>query len=276
MASLLSAEQVRQYQSAGILFPIPVIPPFRAEHYCRCATELEIALGGRPRTVEVRQMHLHLRWAYELATEPLVLDAVQDLLGSNLLISATELFAKHPHDETISIAWHRDQPYLGFDPKFTVTAWIALTDSIPENGCMQVILEAQRAEAARGMPTARETKETAASAAKVAVVLRAGEMSLHDVFVLHGSGSNGSSQKRIGFAIRFVAPQAQPLVAGVPAMLARGHDAYHHFELIAPPPEVTTQEAIGKLRNSAAKHLDTTLENLKQATRKNRPHVAKA
>src|SRR5438034_1049716 len=77
--------------------------------------------------------------AYALATQPRVLDAIEDVLGPNLLIWATELFAKHPQDANVAIGWHRDEPYMGFEPGLTTTAWIALSDSAPANGCMRVV-----------------------------------------------------------------------------------------------------------------------------------------
>src|SRR5437762_12875036 len=81
-------------------------------------------------------MHLHFSWAYALATHPRILDAVEDVLGPNLLVWATELFVKHPHDPAVSIRWHRDSTYMGFDSATTTTAWVALSDSNAGNGCV--------------------------------------------------------------------------------------------------------------------------------------------
>src|SRR5262245_25953362 len=126
--AVLNAEQRRRYERDGIVFPIRVLSREEARKYRRACDELESHPGGKPRTIEVRQMHLHFRWAYDLAAHPRILDAVTDLLGPNLLIWATELFAKHPQDASVAIGWHRDQPYMGFDAANTVTAWVALGD----------------------------------------------------------------------------------------------------------------------------------------------------
>jgi hypothetical protein len=97
------------------------------------------------------------------------------------------------------------------------------------------------------------------------VVLRAGEMSLHDVFVLHGSGPNCSSTKRVGFAIRLTTPECRPACGRPPAVLARGEDRYGHFELrAAPDDEDDGERALNELRRSAREHLEATLQNLKQ------------
>ena len=73
-------------------------------------------------------------------THPRVLDApVKDVLGPDLLIWATELFAKHPGDEAVAIGWHQDRPYMGFEAGATTSARIALADSVPANGCMRAV-----------------------------------------------------------------------------------------------------------------------------------------
>jgi hypothetical protein len=99
------------------------------------------------------------------------------------------------------------------------------------------------------------------------VILEAGEMSLHDVFVLHGSGANTSSEKRVGFAVRFTTPAGRPTTLGPPAILVRGRDEYGHFELRQPPPDEDKEDALSQLRHSARRHLDATLDNLKHAAR---------
>ena len=271
MPKALTPEQQRHYRTAGHTFPIRVLSAAEADLYRGECDRLETLLGGRPRTVEVRQMHLHLPWAYRLAAHPRVLDAVQDLLGPNLLIWATELFAKHPHDSVVSIAWHRDGAYMGLDAERTVTAWIALTESGPTNGGMRVAQEPNRLEylqsaGDRKAPSGKQLVSPAEDKI-VEVALQAGEMSLHDVHVLHGSGVNQSGDKRVGFAVRFTTPETKPAIDRPPALLVRGEDRWGHFELFDPPSEDDPERALGGLRASARQHLEATLQNLKQAAR---------
>jgi non-heme Fe2+,alpha-ketoglutarate-dependent halogenase len=259
---LLTESQQRCYEQQGLLFPLEVLSPASARRYRAACDDLEQQLGGKPKTVQVRQMHLHFRWAWDLALEPRVLDAVEDLLGPNILVWATELFAKHPHDKAISIGWHRDQPYLGFDCRHATTAWIALEDSTIENGCMQAVLESDRRRAASEK---KSTREPPPESEFVNVNLRAGQMSLHDGDLLHGSGSNQSPNKRVGFVVRYVSPEAVPLSKLVPAVLARGSDPYGRFPLACAPEETTSAEALAGLQKSASDHLDSMLVNLKRA-----------
>jgi hypothetical protein len=240
----------RQYRDHGLVFPIRVLERSEATHYREHCDELERQLGGRPRTIEVRQMHLHFPWAWALATHARVLDAVEAVLGPDLFVWVTELFAKFPHDSAISISWHRDRAYMGFDGPVT-TAWIALSNCTPENGCMQA--------------RPREPSEFQASDLEsiVDVELRPGEMSLHDADVLHGSQANTGDEKRVGFAIRFVTPEARPLRGRPEVAVARGRIRDDRFTVIQSPSESQSVEALAAMRNSAAAHLDSVLENLR-------------
>src|SRR6266404_9296906 len=82
----LTEAQQRRYRHDGIAFPMRVLSDEEAAEYRRHCDELEARLGGKPRTIEVRQMHLHFAWAHRLATHPRILDAVECLLGPDLLV----------------------------------------------------------------------------------------------------------------------------------------------------------------------------------------------
>jgi ectoine hydroxylase-related dioxygenase (phytanoyl-CoA dioxygenase family) len=275
MFDVLSEEQGSRFSRDGILFPITVLTRAEARRFRDAANQLEDQLGGKPRTVEVRQMHLHFPWAFELATHPRVLDAVADLVGPTVLIWATELFAKHPQDPSVSIAWHRDRPYMGFASGSVVTAWIALEDSTPENGCMRAVPRSRESLDDPGdtpsgsLPAAKQEclpQDKLVSDRAVDIVLPAGAMSLHDPDILHGSGPNLSPQKRIGFVVRFVSAAARP-VQGRPRVLrARGHEQCPQFDLIEPR-FAAPDQALGGLRLSATEHFDAVLHNLQHARR---------
>jgi non-haem Fe2+, alpha-ketoglutarate-dependent halogenase len=272
VAKLLSGDLRRCFLEQGIAYPIRVLTAAQADAYRQQCDRLEAEMGGKPRTVEVRQMHLHFAWAYRLATEVRVLDAVEDLLGENLVIWATELFTKHAGDRAVSIGWHRDGPYMGLNPERTVTAWIALSPSNLENGCMRFAREEDRKRHPDWTPRDSHTSGKGSHARNPPdaetspVVLEPGEMSLHDVFVLHGSDPNQGGAKRVGFAVRFTTPEARPAVDRPPAILVRGKDRHDYFDL-RPPPASDEQDALVQMRQSARRHLDATLRNLQHARR---------
>lgn len=136
MGKCLSQEMITQFDEDGILFPIQVLSPIEVARFRSAFDQWEAQLGGKVGKDQLHQAHLHFGWAYELATHPRVLDAVEDLLGPDILLWATSVFPKYPHDLTY-ISWHQDGTYWNLDCTRVVSAWIALTDSTVENGCMR-------------------------------------------------------------------------------------------------------------------------------------------
>jgi non-haem Fe2+, alpha-ketoglutarate-dependent halogenase len=258
---MLTDEDIAGFERYGLVRQVRVMPAERARGYAADCVELANLLGGSPRTIDMRQMHMHFPWAYELSTTPAIVDAVQDVLGPDLLIWATELFAKKPK-EPLMIGWHRDVPYMGFDASDAVTAWVSLARSFPENGCMQVVLEEDRKARALDPPPPKgqvPPKETITD-----VTLEPGEMSLHDLNVFHGSNPNVSEEPRVGFVIRFVTPKAKSPAGRPPALLVRGRADGAHFEIVPPPRATSREESALGMQESARRHFEAMLENLKR------------
>ena len=73
-----------------------------------------------------------------LIRHPRILDAVEAVIGPNILCWSTDFFIKEPHDPGF-VSWHQDSTYWGLEPPEVITAWLGLTDSTPENGCVRVV-----------------------------------------------------------------------------------------------------------------------------------------
>jgi non-haem Fe2+, alpha-ketoglutarate-dependent halogenase len=247
----LSQAQIRRYHEQGYLCPIPVLSPERAAAYRRKLEAAEAANGGPFRGAMKQKPHLLFTWLDELAREDGVLDAVEGVIGPNILCWASGFFTKEAHDPSY-VSWHQDLTYWGLEPADIVTAWVALSPSTPKSGCMRVVPGSHKQDVAphtetfaehnllsRGQEIQVEVDERDA----VDVVLRPGEMSLHHVKLIHGSGANQADDRRIGFAIRYV-PTYVRQTAGAEdsAMLVRGVDTYHHF-LEETPPAADLDEA---------------------------------
>jgi len=239
----ISRAQVEQYERDGVLFPLPVLSPDEVAKFRAAFDDLEARLGGRPQHRQLIQPHLCYRWAYDLATQPAILDVVEALIGPDILVHSTSIFPKYPHAPD-HILWHQDGYYWGLSAPRLISAWVALTDSNIENGCMRVVA-GTHAQAVLPHAKSRSEKNTRLSlevavevdeARATNVVLEAGEMSLHHPYIIHGSNPNQTDEKRIGFAIRFVATQVKQTLIHHAVILARGRDDYHHFELLPEPP----------------------------------------
>lgn len=264
MANALTAEQLERYQRDGILFPVPALSSGEAARFRGAFEELAGRLGGRPSAQDVGQTHLYFRWAYELATHPAILDRVEGVLGPDILVWTVSIFPKYPRDPGY-ISWHQDGTYWGLDSPQVMTAWVALTDSTVENGCMRVVPGSHRNPILRHRDTyaphnllsrGQEVQVDVDEKAAVDVVLRAGQMSLHHVNIIHGSNPNPSAQSRVGFAIRFTTPKTKQIEGEPPtAVLARGRDDYHHFELLVEPPALSLDEAVAAQQAAAQRLL---------------------
>jgi len=249
----LSQGALATYERDGILFPIPVLSKEETARFRGAYNSFCEQLGARPNAAQSRNPHLFHRWAYDLATHARVLDAVEQIIGPNILVHHATLFCKYPHDGAF-VSWHQDGYYLDLSEPLLVSAWIALSDSNVANGCMRVVRRSHESGRVQHATSAISERNLLPSGLEIAcevdecdatdVVLRAGEMSLHHVNLVHGSNANDSAQPRLGFAVRYVAPSVRQSVAKVPTVLARGRDEQGYFESVQSPPVYSFDEAI--------------------------------
>ena len=168
-----------------------------------------------------------------------ILDAVEDVLGSNLLCWNTNFFIKEAGDPGF-VSWHQDSTYWGLSEPDVVTAWLALTPASEASGAMQMIPGSHTLDQVahndtfdennlltRGQEIAVEVNEDEAQL----IELEPGEMSLHHVRIFHASAPNRSPERRIGMAIRYIPTHVRQVVGeSDSAALVRGVDDYGHFE----------------------------------------------
>ena len=247
---MLSLEQQRFYEENGYLCPLRVFSENETSEFRRHFDEYTAENQERLKQLIPRERravygltHLMLPWVYQMASHPRVLDAVEGAIGPNILIWGSDWFVKFPRDAAF-ISWHQDGAYWGLQPPKVTTAWIALSPSTLETGCMRVMPGTQKMQLpqretyardnalSRGQEIALEVDETKA----VALTLQPGEMSLHHIGIAHGSKANTSDQPRIGLAVRYIAPEVvQNGTERQIVQLVRGRDAYGNFEVVAPP-----------------------------------------
>src|SRR3954471_15345580 len=138
MPKLLSQAAVDQYRREGFYSPVRVMSAADARRF-RNALETHEAKTGQPLQGNWRhKMHLLFTWADELVHHPKVLDAVEDLVGPDILCWTTNFFIKEAHSPGF-VSWHQDSTYWGLEPHDVITAWVAFTKSDLVAGCMKVI-----------------------------------------------------------------------------------------------------------------------------------------
>jgi non-heme Fe2+,alpha-ketoglutarate-dependent halogenase len=246
-----NSDDVRQYEERGYYFPIRVLTGTEAAafkekflRYLEQTRDRRERLPPRDQYVVLSETHTYLKWVYEIVSHPLVLDVVEKILGPNLMVWGSRWFSKMPGEKTY-VSWHQDATYWGLRPPNVTTAWIALSESSPKNGCMRVIPGSHQGRLlpqnetyspdnalSRGQEIAVEVDESKA----IDLVLQPGQMSLHHIGIVHSSKVNISGKPRIGIAVRYITPNvSQEGKDRALAMLVRGRDDYGHFELVDPP-----------------------------------------
>jgi len=251
-----------RYRADGCVFPIDVMSADAARGYRRRLEEAEASRGSLELKIKI---HLVLKMADELVHHPAILDAVEQVIGPNILAWDADFIIKNARDPRF-VSWHQDLTYWGLEPDLVVTAWVALSPSTAESGCMQIIPGSNKGAIVphtdtfardniltRGQEVAVEVDERQA----VNVVLQPGQMSLHDGKLIHASRPNRTDDRRIGFAIRYI-PTHVRQVAGPKdsAMLVRGQDTHGHFDLEPrpagdfEPAQVALQSEIEKRRSA--------------------------
>ena len=246
----LSADQTEHYWEDGFLFPLQVFDETEAAQYRAeleaierdwLPADLPLPLNTYKRVNAQCVMPLAAR----LAQNPRVLNAVEGILGPNLMIWSAEFFIKEPYTTHI-VGMHQDLTYWGMgETSDQVTAWIALSPATVQSGCMEFVAGSHKNPIMPHNDTFSENnllsrgQEIAVDVAdsdKTPIELQPGQMSLHHGLTIHGSGPNTSDDRRIGFAIRYLNPDARQQVADRDyAMMARGVDTSGNFIHYMPP-----------------------------------------
>lgn len=240
----LSVKQRQFFEQNGYLSGIRVMDDNAATEIRTIFDQLESREGREKCQKGLYDSHLTEQFVWDLATNPDILDAIQSVIGTNILLMATHFFCKYGPTQAF-VAWHQDVTYWGLKPPVAISAWYAVEDSNAGNGCMQVIPRSHRS-GIREHGKADQTgnllsinqkihipEDEARSAANIE--LRAGEISLHNGLVIHGSQPNRSERRRCGLAMSYIPTYVKQVADNSlgskwKAMLVHGENKEDHFE----------------------------------------------
>lgn len=237
----LTEAEIAQFRRDGYVFPVRVLGPDEARGLRRKLEAVEQRQGGRLLPTQRAKSHLLFKWLDDLIRDARVLDAVEPLIGPDILCWNTIFWIKEPASKSF-VSWHQDKRYWGLSTDNVVTAWLALSPASVEAGCMRVLPGSHRQLLAhedrydgdnmltRGQEIISGLDESRA----VPMPLQPGEMSIHNYCLAHASGPNLAADRRIGVSMHFMpADTRQVIGAWDSAALVRGQDRHRHF---APTP----------------------------------------
>lgn len=255
----LTPEQSEQYWEDGFLFPLNILSEAEAAQARQELEQIEkewltADLPLPLNTYKRVNAHLVMPLAARIALDSRVLDAVEGVLGPDIMIWSAEFFIKEANTAH-TVGMHQDLTYWGMgETPDQVTAWIALSPATEESGCMDFVCASHKNPILPHKDTYSNTnllsrgQEIAVDVAdedKTRITLAPGQMSLHHGLTIHGSGPNRSDDRRIGLAIRYLNPNARQLVADRDyAILARGTDGQSNFISVEPPSALFSVEAL--------------------------------
>lgn len=276
---MLSDDEVARYRYDGYLYPLPALSAQEVAESLEGLARYERWLG-KPVTQSDRRWrsaaYVLLPWLDALVRHPRILDAVESVVGPDILVYTATFFIKEANSPVFA-AWHQDATYFGLSPHEHVTAWVALTDASREAGCMEVVSSRgaprQLAHAALGLAHSINgggqaiVEEFDAQGSEM-MALPQGSFSLHHTLCRHRSAPNRASHRRIGVGISYI-PAHVRLTGShrMCALLVRGRDTGGHFDLLTPPEGELHPAALARHENACRRYLDNYREQIERHER---------
>ena len=260
----LTSQQHEQYQEKGFIAPIDVLTKAEAEEVKNEIEFIEKKWPNELNGLGRNYVHLISPIFDKVVHNSKILDAVESIIGKNILACGTTLFIKNP-DEKGFVSFHQDAKYIGLEPHNWVTAWIAITDTNKKNGCMRMWTGTHKNDLKNhiekfdnnegNLLTRGQTVENVPLEETEPVILKAGQMSLHHPRIVHGSGVNLSEERRIGFVIQsYIGSNVTQVLGKMYVQQARGEDSFNYHEHVARP-KVTMGQNDNNVRKIANEEL---------------------
>jgi ectoine hydroxylase-related dioxygenase (phytanoyl-CoA dioxygenase family) len=219
MARLLDSE-IAHYRSEGWVIPQFRLPADRVDALRGALDEL---IRNNPGVRPEKLVSAHIEGDngegvrgsaafLALAQDPQIVELVSGVIGDDIVLWGCHVFCK-PAGDGYETPWHQDGHYWPIRPLANCTVWVALEASTRENGCLRVIPRSHRDRVLHEHLHEDRTDLTlnqrmaAGSFDETQAVdleLQPGQMSLHEVYMIHGAAANRSAKRRTGVALRYM------------------------------------------------------------------------
>lgn len=244
--SFLSEKQIASFNKDGYLMPfrgLSISDICELRGYFDRILE-EVSSRGES-SYSINTAHLKYPRIYDLIHNINIISPVKDLLGDDIVAWGAHFFCKMPHDG-MRVPWHQDCIYWPLTPTKTVTVWLAVDDVDSSNAPMKFIpkshlkgklefqeLDKSREKAVLGLESSCPEFKTSGA---VEVHLKAGEFSIHNDLLLHGSEPNTSQKRRCGLTLRYASTSVKPEFGWArKGVVVSGVDSFGHWENLPRP-----------------------------------------
>ncbi|MDC3120879.1 phytanoyl-CoA dioxygenase family protein [Candidatus Pelagibacter sp.] len=236
--TMLSTDQISHYRSKGYISPVSALTSSEAKEIREEIEKIEKKWPGALDGINRNYVHLISPILNKVCLNKNILDAVESIIGKNILICGTTLFIKEKNEKGF-VSFHQDAKYIGLEPHNWVTVWLAVTDSNEKNGCMRMLPSSHKDNLKyheqkfdkNNLLTRGQTIKNISLNETDPIILEAGDISLHHPLVVHGSGLNHSDDRRIGFVIQsYIGTNVNQVIGKMYVQKARGEDKHNYHE----------------------------------------------
>ena len=258
----LTADQLNHYKDKGYISPVNALTSSEAKEIRDEIEKIEKKWPGALEGINRNYIHLISPIFNKICLNKNILDAVESIIGRNILICGTTLFIKNPNEKGF-VSFHQDAKYIGLEPNNWVTVWLAVTDANEQNGCMRMLSGSHKDSIKfheqnfdeNNLLTRGQTIKDVPLDKTDPIILNAGQISLHHPKIVHGSGLNQSNDRRIGFVIQsYIGSNVKQVIGKMYVQKARGEDEYKYHEYSKIPTELMGKNEI-ILQNKANEEL---------------------
>ena len=248
----LTTDQLNHYKDKGYISPVNALTSSEAKEIRDEIEKIEKKWPGALEGINRNYIHLISPIFNKICLNKNILDAVESIIGKNILICGTTLFIKNPNEKGF-VSFHQDAKYVGLEPHNWVTVWLAVTDANEQNGCMRMLSGSHKDSIKfheqnfdeNNLLTRGQTIKDVPLDKTDPIILNAGQISLHHPKIVHGSGLNQSNDRRIGFVIQsYIGTNVKQVIGKMYVQKARGEDEYKYHEYSKTPTELMGKNEI--------------------------------
>ena len=248
----LTRDQLEDYRNKGYISPVSALTSSEAKEIRDEIEKIEKDWPGALEGINRNYIHLISPIFNKVCLNTNILDAVESIIGKNILICGTTLFIKNPNEKGF-VSFHQDAKYIGLEPHNWVTVWLAVTDANEKNGCMRMLPGSHKENLKNheqkfdenNLLTRGQTITNVPLDKTDPIILKAGQVSLHHPTIVHGSGLNVSDDRRIGFVIQsYIGDNVNQVIGKMYVQKARGEDNYKYHEYSKIPIELMGKKEI--------------------------------